>query len=233
MAKHGAWLLGLTRFNGLFDPPTPIGSWREGEDGTAGYCAPGIDNAFGVQTLPFLADNDEADRLALALYAKLAHGMTRGTFVDGEVTTIGVVRDEFFRSTWYPPNGTSNSSFLDALRLVLLRERHDETGRPRELDLAWATPRGWLAHGKTVAVTELPTSFGPISYRIASHVDSGYVDIAVVPPPAPAAVSVHLRLPHGFGLAGESAPVVKLDQRNEPYSARLKVEKRVPVAATS
>ena len=198
LASHGAWLLGLTRYNGLYDPPTPIGSWRE--DGTGGYRSPGIDNAFGVQILPFLADNGEADRLGLALYAKLAHGMTRGTFVDGEATTIGVSDGEFYRSTWYPPNGTSNAMFLDALRLVLLRERRNEKGRVDRIDLAWATPRHWLAEGQQIVVDRLPTSLGEISYRIESHLEAGYISIEIQPPESDGEVSLHLRLPAGYSV---------------------------------
>lgn len=196
MATHGAWLLGLTRFNGLYDPPTPIGTWRE--DGTAGYCTPGVDNAFGVQTLFFLADNEQADRLGLAMYAKLAHGMTRGTFVDGEATTIGVRAEEYHRSTWYPPNGTSNAMFLESLRLLLLHERRGEDGLPEALELAWATPRWWLRDGDTIALEGMPTSFGPVSFRVESRVEAGHVDVWAAVPPTVPATRVHVRLPNGW-----------------------------------
>jgi hypothetical protein len=196
MELHGAWLLGLTRFNGLYDPPTPIGSWRE--DGTGGYKSPGIDNAFGVQTLFFLADNDEDDRLALALYSKLAHGMTRGTYLDGEATTLGVCGGEFFRTTWYPPNSTSNAMFLEALRLILLRESPDDDGRVGRLDLAWATPRHWLAEGEEVAVKELPSRAGPVSYRISSRLDEGCLQVQVTLPKNLPDARLYLRLPRGY-----------------------------------
>ena len=230
LASHGAWLLGLTRYNGLYDPPTPIGSWRE--DGTGGYRSPGIDNAFGVQILPFLADNGQADRLGLALYAKLAHGMTRGTFVDGEATTIGVCEEEFYRSTWYPPNGTSNAAFLDALRLILLREQRDENGRPQGLDLAWATPRHWLADGQRIVVDRLPTSLGTLSYRIESQLSAGYVTVQIWPPASGGDLALHVRLPGGYivDLADDLAPewdatigAVHLVDRHDPLCVRLPV----------
>lgn len=195
MELHGAWVLGLTRYNGLYDPPTPIGSWRE--DGTGGYKAPGIDNAFGVQTLFFLADNDEGDRLALALYSKLAHGMTRGTFLDGEATTIGVCGEEFFRTTWYPPNSTSNAMFLDALRLILLRDSAGESRRVGRLDLAWAAPRHWLADGEEVDVTKLPSWAGPVSYRISSRLNEGFLQVEVTLPANVPDARLYLRLPRG------------------------------------
>jgi hypothetical protein len=36
------------------------------------------------------------------------------------------------------------------------------------LELAYSTPRAWLAAGKRIAVNRAPTSFGPLSYSIDS-----------------------------------------------------------------
>ncbi|RQP11177.1 MAG: hypothetical protein EAS51_06595 [Microbacteriaceae bacterium] len=198
MRRHGAWLMGLTRYNGLYDPPTEIGTHRA--DGTGGYKSPGIDNAFGVRTVHFLADNEAADRLVLTLYAKLAHGMTPGTFVDGEATTVGVVPGEPYRSSWYPPNGTSNAGFLDNLRLALVREELDASGRPIFLHILPATPRAWLEPGNRISVQDLPTQVGALGVEAESR--EGSVEVVVelaerTQGAQGARIRLHLRLPSG------------------------------------
>jgi len=198
MDLHGAFFLGLTRFGGLYEPVPPIG--EVAPEGTAGFKTTGIDNPMGFPTLRFLAEMDQPDRIVLALYAKLAHGCTRGTFIDGEGTTLAPVAGEYFRTTWYSPNSTSNAFFLDAFRYTLVRETHDSLGRPATLDLAWATPRSWLEDGKVIEVQDLPTEFGAVSFRIHSAIADGRVEVSVSLPDRreAGAASLTLRLPAGF-----------------------------------
>lgn len=59
----------------------------------------------------------------LALYGKLAHGMTRKTFVSGEGHTIAPAPGEYFRSMCLPPNNANNDVFpagssISAARVV-------------------------------------------------------------------------------------------------------------------
>ena len=67
---------------------------------------------------------------------------------------------------YMPPNTASNSAFLETLRLMLVHETRDLDGTPVGLDLAFATPRPWLAAGKRIAVNAAPTSFGALTYEI-------------------------------------------------------------------
>jgi hypothetical protein len=198
MDLHGAFFLGLTRFGGLYEPVPPIG--EVAPEGTAGFKTTGIDNPMGFPALRFLAEMDQPDRIVLALYAKLAHGCTRGTFIDGEGTTLAPVAGEYFRTTWYSPNSTSNAFFLDAFRYTLVRETHDSLGRPATLDLAWATPRSWLEDGKVIEVQDLPTEFGAASFRIHSAIADGRVEVSLSLPDRreAGAASLTLRLPPGF-----------------------------------
>ena len=64
---------------------------------------------------------------------------------------------------YLPPNGAANAAFLETLRLLLVHET------PAGLELAFSTPRAWLAAGKRVAVTNAPTAFGPVSFAIETH----------------------------------------------------------------
>ena len=110
----------------------------------------------------FLADNDQPDQLALTLYGMLAAGMTRDTFVSGEAVSLLPVGTAYYRTMYMPPNLGANSSFLETLKLLLVHERRGPRGAPRGLDLAFATPRAWLADGATIDVQRVRTSFGPL-----------------------------------------------------------------------
>jgi hypothetical protein len=184
--RRGSFLLGLVRFDYY---PTGVGKVRC--DGLPGLKTPGANGVYGVHRVQFLADLDRPDLLALTLYAKLAHGMTRGTFVAGEGDTIGAVRPgacarlpegEYFRSMYLPPSSANNDLFLVTLREQLVHWSTRDDGRPHGLQLAHATPRAWLAHGKRIAVRDLPTPFGRLGYTVESHVDAGYVDVELAVP---------------------------------------------------
>jgi hypothetical protein len=188
MQRHGSRLLGLVRAGAYalygrdVRPPTS-----------------GTDQVYGKNVSRFLAELDEPDELALSLYGQLAAAMTPGTFVAGEGASVVPLHGQWYRSMYLPPNGAANGSFLETLRLMLVHERGDG------LELAWSTPRAWLAPGKRIEVHRLPTSWGPISYAI----DATRVSVDL-PPRAPKSVRVRLRLPSGtrtFDLSGRSGHV--------------------------
>ena len=71
--------------------------------------------------------------------------------------------------------------------------------RGNDLWLAPLITSNWLKDGLTVAVTNLPTRFGPVSYRITSHVNEGVIAARIEPPThsAPQAIVLRLRHPDG------------------------------------
>ena len=176
MLRHGSRLLGLVRA-GAFAlygkrPAYPVS---------------GTDNVYGINAARFLADVDEPDQLALSLYGALAAGMTPGTFVSGEAASVTPLADAYFRSMYLPPNSASNAAFLETLRLMLIHETADG------LELAYATPRAWMAPGKEIVVRGAPTAFGPVSLAIAS--DQGSVRANLTLPDRARVVRLRLRLP--------------------------------------
>jgi hypothetical protein len=82
-----------------------------------------------------------------------------------------------------PPNSANNAFFLETLRLTLVHETSGASGVPQGLELAYATPRAWLAAGEQIAVRRLQTSFGQLSYTL----DAGA-----------ASVRASIDLPSGF-----------------------------------
>jgi hypothetical protein len=189
MTLHGSRLLGLVRAGAyaLYGRSAP-------------FPVSGTDEVYGNNVSRFLADNDRADQLVLSLYGELAAAMTRNTFVAGEGASIAPLKNERYRSMYLPPNGASNGTFLETLRLMLVHETRDPAGEPHGLQLAYATPRPWLQPGKRIEVRRAPTSFGPVSFSIAAGTGSVRVVVDVPKRPAPKAVSLRLRLPHGLRL---------------------------------
>lgn len=185
MQLHGSHLLGLVRAGAyaLYGKPQfPVG---------------GTDEVYGINTARYLADAGDADQLVLSLYGQLAAAMTPGTFVGGEADSVAPDRGRYLRTTYLPPNAASNAAFLTKLRLMLVHETRDSHGEPNGLQLAYATPRAWLEPGKRVAVRQMPTSAGPVSFELEAHASS--VDAVIEVPsrqPLPRLL-LRLRLPRG------------------------------------
>lgn len=177
LKNHGAFFLGMVRFNYY---PVAVGDYRK--DGLPGYKTTGVDNVYGLNISRVIAMMDDPDRLVLSLYAKLAHGMTRKTFISGEGDTVGPYPGEYYRTSYLSPSSFNNSWFLLMLRLMLIYEAEGETGAPAELHLAYSTPRGWLAQGKQIRVEKAPTLFGELDYLIASEIDNGKINVTVTMP---------------------------------------------------
>ncbi len=68
------------------------------------------------------------------------------------------------------------SAFLTWFRYLLLTERGND------LIIAPGTPRAWMQDGKEIVVEEMPTHFGPVSYRIVSEAAKGRVGVEITPP---------------------------------------------------
>jgi hypothetical protein len=189
MLAHGSRFLGLVRFRAFPNVGKP------------GYRSTGTDDVYGTNVVRFLADNDQADQLVLSLYGKLGAGMTPNTFVSGEGSTVGPVDGEYYRSMFRPPNSANNAFFLETLHLMLAHETRSAKGTPDGLELAFATPRAWLAPGKRIAVRRLRTSFGPLSYTLVAHAKSVSVRLEV-PRRTPKTLRLRLRLPVGERITG-------------------------------
>jgi hypothetical protein len=91
--------------------------------------------------------------------------------------------------------------FLCQSRLMLVMERGED------LWLAPFVTGEWLKEGQTVAVTDAPTRFGPVSYRIVSHVKDGVIEARIEPPKRSAPKAIVLRLRHPDGKPMRSVTV--------------------------
>jgi hypothetical protein len=204
---HGARLLGLVRAGAYslygLEPAYP---------------SSGVNPVYGLNAARLLADNDRPDHLVLSLYGQLAAGMTQGTFVSGEGVSVAPLEREYHRSTYLPPNGASNASFLETLRLLLVHESRDRALAPRGLDLAFATPRAWLEPGRRISVRGAPTSFGPVSFSLAARETtiSATVDVPTWSPVP--SLRLRVRLPDGKRIARvtlNGLPYQRFDARTQ------------------
>jgi hypothetical protein len=154
----------------------------------------------------------------LTLYGQLAAGMAPGTFVSGEGLSVAPLRGEPYRSMYLPPNGASNGSFLETLRLMLVHETRAPDGEPRGLELAYSTPRAWLLPGRGIVVRRAPTSFGPISFSVQSSADGVRVRVDAPKRSSLGTLSLRLRLPRGSRVVGVTLggrPYARFDARTE------------------
>ena len=197
LERHGSLLLGQVRNNGY-----TFASGRNVPVGT--------DDVYLLDLVRFLADNHQAGRLDVALYGQLATGMTPGTYVSGETATVTPTESRIDRSMYLPPNSVANAAFLETLRLTLIHELTGPDGTPKGLELAYATPRSWLAPGRTVVVHNDPTTFGRLSYSIAVQPDQVRVSLAVPPSGDLHVLRLRLRLPDG-------RPITKVELNGSPF----------------
>lgn len=192
MFRHGSFFLGLLRCNYY---PVAVGSYRE--NGLAGYSTPGADNVYLVNVIDALAEQNLPDRLVLALYGKMCHGMTHETFVSGEGDSYGVVPGEHYRAMYLPPNSANNSLFLKILRTMVLFEKEDERGEAADLLLTHFTPRGWLADEQRISFSNSPSLFGKVSLRLVSELSRNQIRAVLEAPDRrrPSRMRLRLRTP--------------------------------------
>jgi hypothetical protein len=91
--------------------------------------------------------------------------------------------------------------FLCQTAMMFAMDRGDE------LWLAPMVTDRWLEDGKTIEIGNAPTKFGPVGYRITSHVRDGFIDATIDPPKRRTPSHIVLRVRHPEGLAIKSVTV--------------------------
>jgi hypothetical protein len=155
---------------------------------------------YGMRYVVTLLRRDEPERALVSFYGMLAQGFTRNTFVAGEGSSLTPL-DEYGRQFYCPPNSAGNAHFLQMLRYLLVQDWDlDDDGRPETLRLAFATPKRWLEDGKTIKVERAPTAFGPVSFRLESHLANGEINAEIEPPHRnrPKLMQFRVRAPDGW-----------------------------------
>ena len=97
-------------------------------------------------------------------------------------------------------------AFLERMRAMFVMED------TRQLWLARATPRAWLAQGKKVSVKNAPSCFGTVAYEIVSDVDHAAIRATVELPSRTAPQAVLLRFRHP-----QAAPIKSVQLDGKPW----------------
>jgi hypothetical protein len=166
-----------------------------------------VNPLYGMRYVLTLLRRDEPERALVSFYGMLAQGFARNTFVAGEGSSLTPL-DEYGRQFYCPPNSAGNAHFLQMLRYLLVQDWDlDDDGKPETLRLAFATPRRWLEDAKRIKVEHAPTAFGPVSFRMESHLNSGEI-IAEIDPPhrnRPKLMLFRARVPDGWKVISAEA----------------------------
>ena len=179
---------------------------------------------------------DDVNRALVSFYGMLAQGFTRNTFTCGEGGSVEPL-DEGGRFMYLSPNSAADAHFLSMLRYMLVQD-YDENddGKPDTLRLCFATPQRWLENGKTIKVERAPTAFGPVSVKMISHLNEGFVTAEVSLPErnAPEKILLRARLPDGWKVSSVSAGSTKLtvDEKGSVDLSALKGKQTVQFSVT-
>jgi len=145
-------------------------------------------------------DRGEPDRCTQLFYTYLS--LASGTMDWGEWFALNKRFEEFdpplvaAESDSDMPHSESCSNFIYLFRSMMLREVDND------LHIAPAAPRKWLSPGEHYGVSDAPSHFGKVDYRISMDKDGRAVraTIAIGSGVRPSRLIVHFRVPASQGL---------------------------------
>ncbi len=193
LESHGGLCMGMTRTGG--------------ELRTFWTGVPRTNPLYGLRYVEDVLRRDEPERALVNFYGVLAQGCARNTFVGAEGCSLTPL-DSGGRIFYCPPNSASNAEWLSTFRRMLVQDWDlDQDGRPETLRLAFATPKRWLEDGNSIKVERAPTAFGPVSFRLESHLNKGEI-VAEIDPPRrnqPKQTLLRARVPEGWKIVSAQA----------------------------
>ena len=147
--------------------------------------------------------------------------MTPGTFVAGEAASVAPLGGAYYRAMYLPPNGASNAAFLETLRLLLVHETRGPAHRRSQL--AYATPRAWLAAGQADRRRSAADELRPGLVHAGGAARASCRRRSTCPSGALGTLELRLRLPRGEAYRGGDAaggPAVPPCRRRRPSTSR-------------
>ncbi|MFI5384595.1 MAG: hypothetical protein ACHQ50_00585 [Fimbriimonadales bacterium] len=178
----------------------------------------GLDHIYGKGYIESLLEQGRREEFVTSFYGLLTNGISRNLFSSPEVSGIFPLRIDnlalyrehdrerwnwFYRGIgqwlagWQNQEGEPLSAgagmALQVLRMALVRE-DDAADPPVGLRLLDGAPAVWFGRGRHVAVKDMRTFFGKVSFRVDSHGNTYSASLNLP------AVPCILRLPHPGGL---------------------------------
>ncbi len=125
---------------------------------------------------------DDPEGAIRVFYSLMAGGFSQSVFEP--------VEHRWTHGQYFGPPST-DGAWAELYRNMIVRETEEN-----DLLLGQATPRAWLEEGKQIKVTNAPTEFGALSFRISSEVARGTVRAELEMPRRRNPHSVRVRLRH-------------------------------------
>lgn len=150
-----------------------------------------------------LLQHDFIREYLLTLYSLSAHQYTRGSWTAPETRQVN---PQYPAAPYCPPAQL-------VVPLLVRWQLAFEEPLTDELWLAKATPREWLADGKSIVARAIPTRWGRVDLEIHSHLRASSVDAVVQLPPttAPEKLRLRLRIP-------ENRPIEAVTINDQPWT---------------
>jgi hypothetical protein len=133
-----------------------------------------------------LLQDNHIREVLLMLYSQMAHQYTRGTWIAPEE------RDPL-ASGWLGYSSVAQLIVPSILRWLLVFE----DPKANTLWLGKGIPTAWFEDGRRVAVSEVPTRWGRVSYSVISHREEGKLEARVTFPVQGIGAQTRLRLRAG------------------------------------
>ena len=127
----------------------------------------------------------ELEKSLLVYFTNLVYSMSQDCFQT--VERINLAQPNF---SPFQQNASGNGRILEMTRRMIIDEQ-----QPDVLWLLRGCPRRWFAAGKTVAVSDAPTHFGPMAVRTTSDARTITVDVDMPAWETPKAIRVAIRHP--------------------------------------
>jgi hypothetical protein len=185
----------------------------------------GVDHIYTKGYIESLLEDGRREEFLTSLYGVLSNGMSRNLYSSPEVSGIFPLRTDnlaiereheqgrwnwiyryagYWIAGWQNQEGEPTSAgagmALQLLRMALVREDF-ASDPPQRLLLLDGAPSHWFEKGKHVAVKDMRTFFGRVSFRVDSLGNSCKASLSLPD------VDCALRLPHPAGLALKSVTV--------------------------
>ena len=171
-----------------------------------------VDWHYGVGYIKSLLWSGQRERFLLSFYSALAHGAAPDARTSGEDCSVWPARMSNhtwraehdaarwnWQSGWDEALSAPPGVVLQLLRTMLVDEGQNGEGDDGSLILLAGIPRGWLANGKQIRVTNAPTHYGPISLEVVSNVEANSISATLNLKPRRDVRRVVLKLFHPKG----------------------------------
>jgi hypothetical protein len=183
----------------FFNPDDQVGQWladyvRERNGFVLGLCRARrqwgnsywVNNVYDGGYYNYRLRKGDVQEFIYGLYARLAFGMSRYTYVASEGSPFigyNTVNGGYVSPDYSFPNSAANSDTLHMLRNALVHEELTNNIETGTLLLLKGAPRKWLEPGKHIRVERLATYYGDVSFTVESDTDGHTIRAKVNAPP--------------------------------------------------